>query len=358
MVDIRKCQIASISIALLSTVVSLAFIYIISSRYQYEIPIFEDLKDNFQSSPLISIKASNYPCEYPFRSLFKIDWEGVKSYCECWMITYSQVCSSNQVRQGCIARGNFSPVPLERFKNSYICAKDYVDITYDNIVQVEIDKNCPQDYRQCGKLEKAKLCIKNSESCPINDLVISPSQRGDLISLQYFEIEIINSKINSRLKFVPDIVLDRSNWYLYYSKSKIENNFVVDFRLSHKEACLHPREQRFGSGMDEHFNDYDYYVDFCSEFKGHWLDSRHKLIDQVNYYSLLQENKIISFIENESDLDISSLNYVANIYERGYVYFDQKCLISENNRNQEFRSALMGSLSSKHIEGKLEVLFF
>lgn len=360
MVNLRACQFTALLFALAATLLGLAFSYIVSKRLSYETPIFEDLEKNFQKSPFVAIKLSHHQCEYPFVSLFQLKWEGIQEYCECWLFTYMERCSSNQLRQGCYHRGNIPSQPLDKYKGTYVCAERLTALDYDSLKQVPESESCPIDHRQCAKANGYKFCIRTSDSCPINDIVISNSKRADLVSDRYFELEFEGRPIKSRLEFVPDSVTAKPTWFLYYTQTKIDNNFVVDFRLAYQAPCPHPREKLFYGFPHEYLTDYDYYVNFCTKFNQQGEDSRFRHIDDVSFYALLQENGMVSKLEDEINFDLNSVNYPIKLFHRGYVQFKDLCVASnkEPNHAKMVKSMLMVSLGSREITSLVESLFY
>lgn len=360
MVTVRACQLTAVLFAIAATLMGLVFAFIVSKRFSYEIPIFEDLEKNFQRSPFVSIKLSHHQCEHPFVSLFQLKWEGVQEYCECWLFTYLEGCSSNQLRQGCYRRGNVPSQSLDKYKGAFVCGERLNGLDYDNIKQVSESESCPENHRQCAKENGYKFCVRNTDSCPVNDLVISSQKRADLVSDRYFELEFESKPFKSHIDFIPDLVTQKPKLYLYYSQTKTNNNFVIDFRLAYQDPCLHPREKLFYGFPHEHLTDYDYYVNFCTKFNDQSLDTRFKHIDDIGFYALLQENGVVSSLEDDINFDLDSINYPIKLYHRGYVQFKDECvtLNEELAYGKLAKSMLMVSLSSRDMASFIDTLFY
>ncbi len=360
MVNLRTCQLVSVLFAIVATVTGLVFAYLVSQRFSYEVPIFEDLEKNFQRSPFISIRLSSHQCEHPLVSLFQLKWEGIQEYCECWLFTYTEGCSSNQLRQGCYRKGNVPSQSLDKYKGTFVCAEKLNSLDYDNLKQVPEAESCPENHRQCAKENGQKFCVLSGDSCPINDLIISDQKRPDLIADRYYELEFEGRLIKSSLEFVTNSITQKPKWFLYYSQTKTNNNFVIDFRLVYQKPCLHPREKLYYGFPHEYLIDYDYYVNFCSRFNGHDFDTRFKHINSVGLYGLLQENGVIASLEDDNNFDLDSVNYPVNLYHRGYVHFKDACVTANDDARyaRPTKSSLMVSLSSRELASFIDSLFY
>ena len=118
----------------------------------------------------------------------------------------------------CINFNSQPEIPYNIFKGKKLCTSKRPKKNYFDYVKYSVGQyyDCPIGMKACGKLDiKRNLCINNSESCPINDIIYNnqPEYIDDYYGITYYSIKI------------------NDNEYLHYTNEKIDNYIITNLTV-------------------------------------------------------------------------------------------------------------------------------
>ena len=120
-----------------------------------------------------------------------------------------------------------------------------LDMNYDYLLNHSTKTNCESNFKKCGILDTYEniMCIPETESCPINEIIIDLEDK--------FE-EYINKGFKyTKISKIPN------NYYLYYTNNSIDKEIIVYLNFS-EEIPKYITEQNL-------IVDYDEYHDYLSK---------------------------------------------------------------------------------------------
>jgi hypothetical protein len=333
-----------------ASLIAIIFLALTLHSYDYEFPIYDDIKKNFIQNPISNIRVQISPCILPSSPLFDFQWPGISPYCSCWLYSYAGACTNKQRSSGCKNKGNISQAPLNKYKGVYICA-DRQNQDYDSMAEIQPDEQCQQGTKKCGTSSEGwNICFPANSLCPINDIIFSVSKREDLIRNQYKEIEIVYPSENSNVMNINNSITTKLNWFIYYSHSEISKPFVIQFNVGYKgNICLHPEEKLVPISQYKYLNDIEKYKKDCDSIMSQKYDNRYTYLDSYNQYNLWVENGFLPIMENLQDFDGQSLNYEFDIFKRGYIHINDLCRLDGSSKIYELKSQIIDMLSFKSI---------
>ena len=104
--------------------------------------------------------------------------------------------------------------PYQFFKGKRLCTSKRPEKNYFDYIKSSSYYNCPKGTRICGKLDKErKLCIKNLEACPINDIVYNNQPTYEIDNIKYITIEV------------------NENEFLHYTNEKTNNYIITNLTI-------------------------------------------------------------------------------------------------------------------------------
>ena len=249
-------------------------------------------------------------------------WDGTVKGCDCDGNLFKELCTDDQIKSGCKSSYPIAPINYLIFNSSYICAKKskikYKDLIKTNQV-VSKGNSCPLNYKLCGILDTLgrKLCVKNGESCPINNITIQNQILNELskISDDNFLIDLLNE---DNYNFNNNKVVDNNNTQL-----------IAILKVTQYKPCINPREKYW---------DYHYILEYPDKrcdttIKDNNYDERYKIIPNliISKLQLYNENSITSKLK---DIDESTLNKIENdevfLFNRNFLGFNIKDLDNSN----------------------------
>ena len=207
--------------------------------------------------------------------------------------------------------------------------RNYFD--YKNNYTVPFGGNCPSNYKQCGILnnEQRILCLPNSETCPLNDFIISDNNADPSYST-YQKLEVTDT-ISGEKK------------YFYYTNTEYNKRIITKFRLSKGFPCVSLNENSWiPLYSDETPESYE-----CkTEINGKKKDERY---DQVGIdISLDTIYKDIIRDYGEEDLTDKKVE----LYARNFIDMDEECIkkfFEEIDNDERFydniEKAIMGIIA-------------
>lgn len=346
------------AIMVCAAIVGIVLLSLTYKSYGAELPMYEDMKKNFIQAPLTKILVQESPCQSPSVPLFDFQWPGIKPFCSCWLYSSSGTCTLKQNRSGCRTKGDIPPVPLTKYKGVYLCAEKAV-FDYDNLTEVESGKACPDGFKACGtSADNWSLCFPISNNCPINDILFSQKKRDDLKNQNYKELEIKYPQANPALNF-GQMITQKSDWYIYYTNTQINKPIIVQFGVGYKnQICIYPQEILAPTTPYKYLRDEDNYHKECSPIDSQSVDTRYKYLDTHNQYNFWTENSIVNQMNSLPDFDGQSLNYEFDIFQRGYLHIDAKCLYDGDQKVYSLKSQIIDVLSFNYMPSYNRFAYF
>ena len=175
-------------------------------------------------------------------------------------------------------------INVKEWRNHTFYTKD-VKVSYKTLLEnsVSSTSRCKSGYKQCGILNTNgdKLCLKQSQECPINYLKVTSSE----INYDIDDIDDIDDNDKS-LFYSSFFYLGES--YLHYSNKAVNSPIVADLRFSIDEICK--------GGYEEYCDNYNY------------GQTHYQLIDKID---------AIDFFNNET--------IQVGWYYREYIGFNRNC---------------------------------
>ncbi len=335
------------SINLGINILGFLIIFAISIIY-FELPSFsisflDELIENLQSTPLFTLKTSS--CSNALELGY---WGGIQSGCDCLgkSDSHKKYSKKNKIDKGscshqdkgCKDISSISKVSLQIYEGIRFCFNEDSSIVkhgykyyLDN--SVPFNSKCKEGYKQCGILDTLNqiLCLKENESCPINDFYIDS-----------------NEKSNPEYKVIPL----KNNKYLHYTNSRINNSILIKLKLSeNNEPCINPGEYSWN---------YHYELEPSSSrcqksFLNSTVDYRYKFIDSTNKYDIYKDNGIIDKTDHLPRYNRTIIqNENLNLYHRTYLGFEKQCL---NDFSFEYLDSIKGKISTSRICIAIEILY-
>ena len=189
-----------------------------------------------------------------------------------------------------------------------------LDKNYDYLLNHSTKADCELNYKKCGILDTYGniMCIKENESCPINEIIIDLEDKYKEYLNKGFEF--------TKISKIPN------NYYLYYTNKSIDKEIIVNLIYS-EENPKYITEQNIIFDFEEYFEyveettirtkgGYYYYGGLGRGGGGYWrnleiLEGEEKL----NKYF----NKKIS---EDKNIDKCYKKIYDNIYIKNYIGFE------------------------------------
>ena len=246
------------------------------------------------NSKLISNINIRQTCQNGEEELVLEKWDGTPDVCYC--DGKETPCESKTdyctTTKGIPAKNitviNGKKICIERGKKTI---KDY--FKEKNIYSK--NENCPDDYISCGIIDTLdrKLCIKNSENCPINSN----------------NVELQQALINFKL-YNNNYSVYSENVYNNYFLNEEENNndtIISTFKLSNGYPCIDVSERSWKLYLPKN----QISTKTCSSYiKGTNIDKRYIKFNnfQTKYIQLYEKNELNEYITNELKNDNTSID--------------------------------------------------
>jgi hypothetical protein len=345
---LRGLYLASLILLTLGSVLAIVLLALTMQSNVSEFAIYDDIQRNFIQNPISKIKVQDSECTLPLTPLLQLEWPGIRPYCSCWLYSYSGRCTNKQLSRGCKTNGDVSPSVLGKYKGIYMCA-ERLGVNYDSIVEEPADGKCSEGMKKCGtSTEGWILCFPAHTDCPINDLIFSTTHKPELTKNDYKEIQIKYPESHSNIFSFASEILAKPSWYIYYSNEQTSKPIVVQFGVGWNNLiCFNPRQKLTPIDQYKYLNDHDAYKKECSAIAHQRFDTRYNYLDTYNKYNLWVENGYIPIMDKLQDFDAQSLNYNVDIFKRGYLHLDSKCLFDGETQIYELKSQVIDVLSFK-----------
>lgn len=203
-------------------------------------------------------------------------------------------------------------IPYRIFKGKRLCTsrrpnKNYFDYLKSSIQSYE---DCPSGQRRCGKLDKKRYyCVKNEESCPINDIVYNNESEYFNKSIKYKTVKITE------------------NEYLHYTNEDTNNFIITNLSV----IC------GSGKGYPCAANDNAQYMAYSLIEKNYFCEGSYKDYFYYFYKNLSTITLEQFYNENEIHLDdlpeyekLSRLGYMT-VFSTGYLSLSEEDIKNFDN---------------------------
>ena len=238
-------------------------------------------------------------------------WEGTVKSCNCLNSTnkdfnnklFRQKCNKKMIKSNCFNMPKYPRIYYRAWKGIYLNPipslneLNYIDYyqKYSSIGE------CLNGLKDCGYLDSnfiTKLCLPSTLTCPINHIYIDQNEKGSYI-YNYKNIKLNNG------------------YYLHYTNEKIDENIIVQFKISENLPCGNPnydnrKDMEYELYKIDKFN----CIDNIEDFRYSYFDYEKK---ELLYY----ENGISKII---NELPLYNVKNTSNvqIFYRGYIGFQGK----------------------------------
>lgn len=303
------------SFFLLYIVLTLAYTALISYFLGSAIMIFSDLKNGTANSlalDMIDVWKNNHiitdialtstaRCPSGYSLAYNFQWPGLNDLCSCPStlnedITYSaslDQCSQPNLLQGCISSNAIPTQNLNLWRNSKrLCVKYGSDTFYS----MPVTCGNQSGYQVCGSGD-TRICVKNSEACPISSLIVSPSGLG-------------TSSFKS-------ISIDSTN-YLYYRYD--QNSFpVAFFKITNDYFCgFHAKNFAPNQALF-------LYSTSNADFDCQAVDRDFRIVDSMGLADFLTINNLTETLTSIPSYPQATNEYLTYLGSRSYQYWSYSC---------------------------------
>ena len=280
-----------------------------------------EINENFLGMPIYTLNS------YCYKPIVLGYWAGTSDGCDCRGIYDDDIpypnqfnkgsCNSNETKANCVNYHSKSPIDIIKYEGFSFCNNTDKDVLeYKHYLNNSVSKNeeCGFGFKSCGYLDTLdqKLCVKNNEECPINDLYINTDKNAPK---DYITITLNNNK------------------YLHYTNKNNSGHIITRLKLSEdNEPCIYPGEFSWK---------YHYILEkqsgYCKTLiESQKYDTRYIKIDKINKYDLYYDNGIIYSIGNLPLYNFNELKLdTIYLYKRTFLGFEKKCM-KENKFSFEY----------------------
>ena len=251
--------------------------------------IIKMMKYNLESTPIIDI-LSDDQCSnsdkgnvlgyyYGFDAGFQYNG---KSYSEEYR---KEICGSYNNHK-CLKINAQREIPYRFYKGKRLCTSKRPNQNYFDYVKSSVDKYsyCPNGKQNCGKLDyNRNLCVKNTENCPINDIVYNNQSKYEYNGIKYNTVAI------------------NDNEYLHYTNKQSNNYIITNLTLL----------GGFGEGFPCGANDNNHFYVFSLIENNMFCEGNYK---DYKYYFFKNLSTIpLEQFYKENDVDLSYLPEYKNL---------------------------------------------
>lgn len=172
----------------------------------------------------------------------------------------------------------------------------------------KFNPKCPANTRACGRDTQSFVCLDNATPCPINDIHTSFTIDQKYETPDYTRLDIT------------------SDLYLYYSKTQINKQFVVNTELTDDHVCIYP---------GQNYSEYYYYVLMnkstrlqCSTLPDTQLrkDERYSKMIPYKKRDLYYDNDLTYELRQLPGFTDYFLQGEQSLFKRGYLHWSNKCV--------------------------------
>lgn len=224
--------------------------------------------------------------------------------------------SSNVRREGCGKYGSTVPaiqeMPYYVWRNTTLCS-ERVPATYLDLTIAENESGCPKSMRSCGIIDTLNniMCVPLVTPCPYNYMQIitkdQPMPTGFIYtSIPLNEATLILSNQNTKGKIIIDLLINEGTPCAdSFYKSYLGGPYILE-NFYEKSTC----QGSLGS------------LQFDQDFE---------LKDSYSYYSVYNENNIITNLNNIPTFNIYGMSLASSsrtmkLYAKTYVGIKPQCI--------------------------------
>lgn len=284
-----------------------------NKNYIFDTTIIKEYKENWEKGPLLDIVVSSDKCPEGYDYLISNKYPGLIEGCNCTNSTYSKYknnifeneCDAHKIIEGCKIIFPFDPLTLGSWRNKEkkLCAKRMKK----NFWQIPISQNCEKGFKKCGYLDTFNntICLPNEEICPINDIVILPSETKHTFS-NYQNINI------------------NKDYILYYTNQANENPVIVELVPSLNDICVHPFEGLLGQNNFT-LNTLKGPSKCQTKIKKKLTDNRFSVVDTYYAKTFFKDNEIDKLSKSLPQEYFPGNEDYVNLYKINYYGWKKEC---------------------------------
>ena len=289
--------------------------YLTNFRYYTNILLIKD------AYPVKSIEITRFNCRQDYEHFSNELYYGNVGGCylPTLKLLFDKNCTDDSISfiedRRSIPR--IAETPLYIWRDTNICIKRYKldnDSMYDYVPNT---KECPQNYRKCGKIDAFNnLCMLNDIDCPITDIIFRDINSKDPIPDGYEQLALN----------------DETTILLYTRQPQLDKSIPIDFRISQNIPCidstmvsnitnifpLQKQQEKYGCKVINPSNKTEVEYQY---------DERYDVLDSYQlrkYYEQNELNDINSFPNLPTWK--KDKNAVINLYKRTGVNINYECM--------------------------------
>eukprot|EP01016_Furgasonia_blochmanni_P048507 TRINITY_DN7233_c0_g1_i7.p1 TRINITY_DN7233_c0_g1~~TRINITY_DN7233_c0_g1_i7.p1 ORF type:complete len:509 (+),score=42.20 TRINITY_DN7233_c0_g1_i7:16-1542(+) len=269
---------------------------------------------NWQTDPVNNVVTSmSLKCPIGTTRLIDYTWPGSKTVCDC---RYGSLMASSKkvVRQGscggdmifgCKEYDDVDSIEMPSWRQAgrTLCIQRLSGASFEKSYEyLDVTGKCLQGYKSCGT-GPVKYCVRPSDPCPINAMIVAPSWPGD--------------------PFDNDGIPIGDGYNLYISRTAVGRP-LVDMQFNQQVGCRIFTVKSIDAGYEE-YPFLNSIRDYCRE-----EDLRFQLIDsdtEENYFNI---NKVSSVVKKLPGYTAPSEKILWKVFGRPTIPWDinSKCLES------------------------------
>lgn len=278
--------------------------------------------NNWNQGPISSLDSESSSC--PIGStygLVQTYFPGFKSGCYCpdSKTYFADMCSIYQNKSGCSEFPETSPKLIVSWGGS-LCTDRSSNSTYFSLNRtINEDNTCTEGMKDCGFADtlNSKLCVSESEDCPVNYLKIvdssDDSNSEESVSDRGFKVNEV-SFASGQKKFI-------------YSNENNKGKVVNEFMITDHKPCADSIENKIElySNNDEPYS--------CQKnVSGFVYDPSWTLLDSMTVAQIVHDNNLNNTLEQYPFWpDIK--NRTVGLYYRNYIGLNDTCFNLAKNYN-------------------------
>ena len=307
--DISICYtVFMFSVLLIMTIwIPIGFNYKYKTIPAYKVGLIEH---NLESTPIYDILIGDQCEDYNKTSNILGYYFGYDEGFVSWSTSHTQddhsyVCEDVKCTD---FDANYNLIEYKYFKGNRLCTSKRPNKNYFDYLDSSIDINeeCKKGTKKCGKLDVNRiLCVKETENCPINDIIYNTQQNYISNNINYTSI-----KLNSEKKDEYE--------YIHYTNEQIDNFIITNLTIIGGEGIAVP----CGSNDNDKFTSISE-VDinkFCegenTTYKYYYYRGEKMTLFSTGYFSLSEED--LKILKKPSDINNNNKDKYEKIRSKSF----------------------------------------
>jgi hypothetical protein len=308
----------------LFSVLFLFFSILASKNYILDTSLLREYKLNWFKGPIIEIIKINEnqnDCPVGYDPFIRNNFPGNIEGCDCSTSKenkykkkiYKKQCDSNRIADGCTMIFKRQEKSLLIWKGSKLCVKRMKE----NFWELEVTSgDCPIGKKKCGVIDNFKntLCIDLNDKCPINQIVIRPSNEEQLKDYNMIQL---NEKFN-----------------LFFTNSQTDESIITEIEARTHPICAHPFEGKLGQNFYP-LNLKQGPPECKTKISEYLTDYRFQELDTQEIFNFYNQNGVMKIISKFPDFSYPKPldKDLVTLYKINYFGFNKNCLRNRINQS-------------------------